>query len=99
MNEIPPSSDPSQSPPPFPSDGGSKPPSKKVSTALGAGLFFVSLVLCYASPWFALIGAIVAFGSLFFVGYRCILLGYALAFGLSLLAAIIYCFTQPFDMK
>jgi hypothetical protein len=102
MNEIPPPSEPgpvSPQPPAFPGNNKRKPPSKKVCTALGALLFLVSCGLCYVTPFAALIGVVIAFGSLFFEGYRCILLGYALTFGVILLAAIIYCFTQPFDIK
>ena len=99
MNEIPPPFEPGQPPPPLPGDGKRKPPSKKVCAALGALLLVVSCALCYINPLAAFIGFLVALGSLFFDGYRCIFLGYALTFGVLLLAAIIYCFTQPFDMK
>lgn len=102
MNEItPPPFDPSQLPPmpPPPKPGGNgKPPGKVLCTFIGFLLFAGSCAMAYFIPFTPAIGFVAAIVCLFFRDYRCVFLGYILTFGLLLLAAIIYCFTQPFHI-
>ena len=66
---------------------------------IGLLIFVISVVLCYANPIFFLIGFAGAVVSLFYKGYRTIFIGYILILGVTLLGVIIYCSTQPFDIK
>lgn len=101
MSEIIPPPEPGKEPPPFPTQfyRESRPPSKKVCTFLGFLLFVVSSGMAFVFPPLGLMGLAGAIASLFFRGYRCIFVGYVLTIGLILLAGIVYCSTQPFDMK
>jgi len=98
MSEIIPPSEPSQEPPnPLPTGNtpGIGPPSKALCTFLGFLLFLFSGGLAFLAPPICLVGFVVAVGSLFFEGYRCIFVGYILTVGILLLAAIIYCANTP----
>jgi hypothetical protein len=99
MSEIIPPSEPGKelpsSTPPAIQVTKSKPPSKKVCTALGVLLFIVSSALAFVFPPLVLAGLIVAIVSLFFQGYRCVFLGYILTIGVLLLGAVIYCAGHP----
>jgi hypothetical protein len=98
MSESIPPFEPSQEPPkPLPTGNtpGGAPPSKGLCTFLGFLLFLVSGGLAFAFPPICLVGFVVAVGSLFFEGYRCIFVGYILTIGLLLLVAIIYCANYP----
>jgi len=67
---------------------------------LGVLIIIISIVLCVAaqSPAPLFLGALSAFVSLFFEGYRGIFVGYIATVGLVLLATIIYCSNHPFNV-
>jgi hypothetical protein len=102
MSEItPPPFDPNQLPPipPPPAPGGKgKPPGKVLCTFLGFLLFIITCGMAYFFPPAPAFGFVAAIVCLFFKDYRCVFLGYILTCGILLLAAIIYCFTQPFHI-
>jgi hypothetical protein len=91
----PPPPDPSEIPPPVPAGTPGPPLNKAVQSAIGAGLFIGSSLLCLVLPPFFLVGLIGAIVSLFFPGYRLIFVGYIGMFGLALLGAVIFCFAYP----
>ena len=97
MSEITPPlpPDPSEIPPPVPAGPPGAPLGKVAQSAIGAGLFIGSGLLCILLPPFFLVGLIGAIVSLFFPGYRLIFVGYISTFGLALLGAIIFCFAYP----
>lgn len=101
MSDINPPPDPGQeSPKPIPTRKYyvSEPPSKKLCTALGGLLFIGTALLCFLFPPIFFVGLIVAIGSLFFEGYRCIFVGYVLTVGLLLLGVIMYCASHPLNI-
>jgi hypothetical protein len=97
MSEITPPlpPDPSEIPPPVPAKPPGPPLNKVAQSAIGAGLFIGSGLLCLLIPPFFLVGLIGAIASLFFPGYRLIFVGYISTLGLLLLGATIYCFAHP----
>ena len=104
MNENLPSSESEEpKPPSLPTkiDASPKPPSFVAMFGLGIGLFIVSILLCipFQSPTVFGFGALGAFVTLFFKGYRGIFVGYISTLGIVLLGAIAYCsiYPQRFD--
>jgi len=103
MNENPPPFDPEQpqsTPPPTQYEPPRTPPSFAAMFGLGILLNIVSALLCipFRSLTPFILGAVGAFISLFFEGYRGISVGFISTVGLILLGTIIYCSTHPFHM-
>ena len=103
MNEnLPPIDPESQNPPTLPPkfETPRTTPHFGAMFALGVVLIIISTLLCIAlGPVPFLIGAVAAFVTLFFKGYRGVFVGYISTLGLILLGTIIYCANTPFDMK
>jgi hypothetical protein len=103
MNEnqppFPPSKPEESKPPSLPikSDASPKPPSFGVMFGLGIVLFILSIALCipFQSPTVFGFGALGAFVTIFFKGYRGIFVGYISTLGVLLLGAIVYCSIYP----